>query len=98
MSSLTRIGDFRPISLIGSLYKLVAKVLAARLALVMDNIISSNQSDFIKGHQLVDRVVAVKEVINVARKFKKDCLIFKVDFEKTYDSVSWNFLEYMMVT
>jgi len=45
----------------------------------------------------VDGVVAVKEVIDVARKSKKECHIFKVDFEKAYDSVSWNFLEYMMV-
>lgn len=42
------IGDFRPISLLGSLYKLISKVLAARLAVVMDSIISSNQSAFFK--------------------------------------------------
>jgi hypothetical protein len=30
------------------------------------------------------------------RKKKKDCLIFKVDFEKAYDSVDWGFLVYMM--
>jgi hypothetical protein len=46
--SPSRIGDFRPISLLGSLYKLVAKVLAARLAPVMDKLIASNQSAFIK--------------------------------------------------
>jgi len=45
----------------------------------------------------VDGVVAVNEVIDFARKDRKDCLIFKVDFEKAYDSVSWTFLEYMMV-
>lgn len=94
--SPSNLGDFRPISLLGSLYKLVAKVLAGRLAPVMDKIISSNQFAFIKGRQLVDGVVAVNEIIDFARKAKKDCLIFKVDFEKAYDSVSWNFLEYMM--
>jgi hypothetical protein len=45
----------------------------------------------------VDGVVAVNEVIDVARKLKKKCLIFKVDFEKAFDSVSWVFLEYMLV-
>jgi hypothetical protein len=92
-----RIGDFRPISLLGSLYKMVANVLVGRLAPVMDKLIASNQSAFIKGRQPVDGVVAVNEVIDVARKYKKACLIFKVDFEKAYDSVSWEFLEYMMV-
>ena len=47
--SPTRISDFRPISLLEPLYKLVAKVLAGRLAPVMDKLISSNQSAFIKG-------------------------------------------------
>ncbi|MCI14925.1 transposon TX1 putative protein, partial [Trifolium medium] len=81
------IGDFRSISLLGSLYKLVAKVLASRLATVMDKLISRNQLAFIKGRHLVDRVVAVNEIIDLAKKFGKDCLIFKVDFEKAYDLV-----------
>jgi hypothetical protein len=54
------LGEFCPISLIGSLYKLIAKVLASTLASVMDKIISPNQSAFLKGRQLVDGVVAVK--------------------------------------
>ncbi|GAU48001.1 hypothetical protein TSUD_404780 [Trifolium subterraneum] len=92
-----KIDDFRPISLIGSLYKLVSKVLARRLTLVMPSLISLNQSAFIKGRQLVDGVVAINEVIDLVRKLKRDCFIFKVDFEKAYDSVSWSFLDYMML-
>jgi hypothetical protein len=63
----------------------------------MDKLISPNQSAFIKGRQLVDGVVAVNEIIDLARKEKRSCLIFKVDFEKTYDSVSWSYLDYMLV-
>lgn len=62
----------------------------------MDRLISDNQSAFIKGRQLVDGVVAVNEIIDLARKSRRGCLIFKVDFEKAYDSVSYNFLDYMM--
>jgi hypothetical protein len=43
------ISEFRPISLLGSLYKLLAKVLAVRLGNVMDSITSKNQPTFIKG-------------------------------------------------
>jgi hypothetical protein len=96
VSSPQSLGDFRPISLLGCLYKLVAKVLAARLAKVMDDVISNTQSAFIKGRQLVDGVVVVNEVIDFAKKSKKECLIFKVDFEKAYDSVDWGFLDYML--
>jgi exonuclease III len=90
------LSDFRPISLLGCLYKLVAKVLAARLGKVMDSLINSTQSAFIKGRNLVDGVVVVNEVVDVAKKSGRECMIFKVDFEKAYDSVDWGFLEYML--
>ena len=41
-------------------------------------------------------VGVVNEIIDFAKKARKNCLIFKVDFEKAYDSVSWSFREYMM--
>jgi hypothetical protein len=91
-----KISDFRPISVLGSLYKLVSKVLAKRLGKVMDSIISKNQSAFIKGRHLADGVVVVNEVVDLAKRTKKECVIFKVDFEKAYDSVSWSFLKYML--
>jgi hypothetical protein len=59
--------DFRPISLLGSMYKLVAKVLTVRLSKVMDSLISSNQSAFIKGRHLVDGVLVVNEVVDLAK-------------------------------
>jgi hypothetical protein len=90
------LGDFRPISLLGCVYKLIAKVLTARLAKVMDPLIAKTQTAFLKNRQLVEGVVEVNEVIDYAKKTGKDCLIFKVDFEKAYDSVDWNFLDYML--
>jgi hypothetical protein len=62
----------------------------------MENIVLANQSAFIKGRQLVDGVIAINEIIDLARKCCKECLIFKVDFEKSYDSVSLSFVGYMM--
>jgi hypothetical protein len=88
--------EFRPISLLGNLYKIVAKMLATRLGTVMDKIISKNQSAFIKGRLLVDGVLTVNEVVDLAKTAKQKCMIFKVDFEKAYDSVNWKFLVYML--
>jgi hypothetical protein len=81
------INDFRPISLLGSLYKLLAKVLTKRLSEVMVSIISKNQSAFIKGRFLADGVVVVNEVVDMARRLKKDCLILKVDFQKAFEQI-----------
>jgi hypothetical protein len=88
--------DFRPISLLGCLYKIIAKVLTARLAHVMDRLVAPTQSAFIKGRHLVDGVVVINEVVDSARRNGQSCLIFKVDFEKAYDSVDWSFLDYML--
>ncbi|WJX67033.1 hypothetical protein P8452_51532 [Trifolium repens] len=96
VSSPLSLGDFRPISLLGCLYKLVAKVLAKRLAKVMDPLVATTQSAFLKGRYLVDGVMVVNEVVDMAKKSGKNCLILKVDFEKAYDSVDWSFLDYML--
>jgi hypothetical protein len=90
------LNEFRPISLLGGLYKLVTKVLAKHLAKVMDPLVSPNQSAFLKGRSLVDGVLVINEIVDLAKKPGKSCLILKVDFEKAYDSVEWSFLEYML--
>jgi hypothetical protein len=38
----------------------------------------------------------VNEVVDMAKRSGRSCLIFKVDFEKAYDSVEWSFLDYML--
>ena len=90
------LNDYRPISLIGCTYKIVAKLLAKRLKKVMPSIINESQSAFIEGRQLLHSVVIANEVIDEAKRSNRSCLVFKVDFEKAYDSVSWSFLFYML--
>jgi hypothetical protein len=77
VSSPSSIPDFRPISLLGCLYKIIAKVLAKRLALVMDSLISTNQSAFIKGRNLVDGVLIMNELVDWAKKTKKEIIFSK---------------------
>ncbi|KAK2366633.1 hypothetical protein QL285_079994 [Trifolium repens] len=81
------LGEFRPISLLGCLYKVIAKVLAARLAKVMDSVVATTQSAFVKGRNLVDGVMVLNEVLDLAKKMGRACLVLKVDFEKAYGSV-----------
>ncbi|GKB18971.1 RNA-directed DNA polymerase, eukaryota [Tanacetum coccineum] len=85
--------DFRPISLIGSLYKIIAKVLANRLVGVLSELINEVQSAFVADRQILDGPFILNEVLHWCRKKKKHALIFKVDFEKAYDSVRWDFLD-----
>ncbi|GAU40818.1 hypothetical protein TSUD_398020 [Trifolium subterraneum] len=88
-----RLNDFRPISLVGSLYKILAKVLANRLRLVIGSVISETQTAFVKDRQILDGILIANEVVDEARKSKKELMLFKVDFEKAYDSVDWSYLD-----
>ncbi|GJX93266.1 RNA-directed DNA polymerase, eukaryota [Tanacetum coccineum] len=79
--------DFRPISLIGSLYKIIAKILANRLVLVMGDLVNEVQSAFIDNRNILDGPFILNEVMQWSKAKKKQTMIFKVDFEKAFDSV-----------
>nr|GEW37184.1 RNA-directed DNA polymerase, eukaryota, reverse transcriptase zinc-binding domain protein [Tanacetum cinerariifolium] len=83
----------RPISLIGSMYKIIAKILANRLVGVLRDIVNEVQSAFITERQILDGPFILNEVIQWYKLKNKQSLIFKVDFEKAYDSVRWDFLD-----
>lgn len=52
--------------------------------------------NFLGGRNLLQSVMIANEVVDEARRNKKRCMIFKVDFEKAYALVCWKFLIYMM--
>nr|GFB01423.1 RNA-directed DNA polymerase, eukaryota, reverse transcriptase zinc-binding domain protein [Tanacetum cinerariifolium] len=93
VSNANMVKDFRPISLIGSVYKIVANILANRLVLVLGDLVSDTQSAFLKERQILDGPFILNEVIQWCKKKKKQSMTFKVDFEKAYDSVRWNFVD-----
>jgi len=79
------------------MYKILAKVLGNRLRSVIGSVVSDTQSAFIKGRRILDGILVVNEVVDDARKCKRELLLFKVDFEKAYDSIDWKYLEDVMV-
>jgi mannosylglycoprotein endo-beta-mannosidase len=62
-TSLVGFKEFRPISLIHSVYKIVAKVLSSRLKKVMHNLISENQTTFLAGRQIIDGFLVANEAV-----------------------------------
>ncbi|GJS96725.1 RNA-directed DNA polymerase, eukaryota [Tanacetum coccineum] len=86
------VSDFRPISLIGYVYKVITKVLAIRLSTVISDLVSETQSAFVANRQILDGPFILNEVLNWCKRNRKQSLFFKVDFAKAYDSVRWDYL------
>ena len=84
--------DFRPISLVDSLYKLIAKVLANRLKKVMNGLVNPAQNDIVEGRQILDASLIANEVIDSMQKRNERGILCKLDIEKAYDRINWSFV------
>jgi hypothetical protein len=58
----------------------------------MDKLISSCQTAFIKGRNIMDGVMSLHEILHEAKRKKQQGIVLKLDFEKAYDKVDWEYL------
>lgn len=97
-SNPQKLQDYKPICLIRSLYKILSKLLAARLKKVVTGLVSHCQSTFISQRHIQDGVLVVNEIMDYAKRFKKNYLVVKIDFKQAYDCLSWNYLRHILKT
>ena len=84
--------NWRPISLLCVTYKLVSGALANRLKSVLDKIISKTQRGFIAGRQMSDCTRLIYDIMQTTENKALPGLLLLIDFQKAFDSISWNFL------
>ncbi|XP_013739623.2 uncharacterized protein LOC106442489 [Brassica napus] len=85
--------DYRPIACCNMIYKVVSKILANRLKVILPRIILANQSAFVKGRLFMENVLLASEIV---KDYHKDSIsprcAMKLDISKAFDSVQWYFL------
>ena len=92
ITDATRIQQYRPIYLLNVSFKVLTKVLNNRILKVVDKLIGLSQTAFIPGRYIMEGVVILHETIHELHRKKKDEVILKLDFEKTYDNLKWPFI------
>jgi len=81
-------GNWRGITLLPIALKLFCKVLLNRMVLVIDRILSYEQTGLRKGRGCNDQIFVVRHVMQQANEMKVPLSLCFVDFEKAFDSVS----------
>jgi len=89
------VSQFRPISLCNVIYKIISKVIVNRIKPLLDRIISPYQSSFIPGRSIHHNIIVAKEMVHTMSKMKgqKTFMSIKIDLEKAYDRLNWNFVK-----
>jgi hypothetical protein len=90
------IQKFRPICLLNFSYKILTRIMANMLGLIVHKIIAYTQVAFIKDRFIMKGIVILHDTIHEIHHKKMFGVLFKIDFENAYDKVNWDFLHQMM--
>jgi mannosylglycoprotein endo-beta-mannosidase len=83
---------FRPIALCNVIYKVITKVIATRLKPILPYLISSEQSGYVEGRQIMDSVILAHEVIHSLKSSKTPGMLIKLDLSKAFDRANWKYI------
>ena len=84
----SEVRDFRPISLAGGVYKIIAKVMATQLHTVMEDIISTSQNIFVRNKQILNPILIANEWLDNILKTGLPRLLCKLNVEKAFDHLN----------
>ncbi|KAK4382096.1 putative mitochondrial protein [Sesamum angolense] len=89
----TYVSDYRPIACCNVWYKAITKILVKRLQRVLPLLIDYSQNAFVPGRSISDNILLAQELLTGYNQVRLPAQrMLKVDIQKAYDSVEWDFL------
>jgi hypothetical protein len=88
----TKLSNWRPITLLGSVYKILSKLLASRIHSAFTHVVRPNQTGFVPGRSILDNIFLAQEALGWAEESEQDLVLILLDFEKAFDRIEWGFL------
>jgi len=87
----SKLGNWQPITLLGSIYKTLAKILTRKIQVHLPFVIKPNQTSFVMGRSILDNNFLARESLEWAVKSGHDLFLLLLDFEKAFDKIEWGF-------
>lgn len=86
--------NWRPITLLNTDYKILAKTLAIRMSRVVHDLINEDQVGYLKGRSITSVIRTIDDVINYVKETKTAGFLLALDFSKAFDSISKDLISY----
>ena len=85
--------NFRPISLQNSCLKFLTKCLTLRLRPLVPVLVHPDETGFISSRSIPENIVYATDIVQSCHKRAAPTVVFKLDFRKAFDSISWDALD-----
>ncbi|GFY85594.1 hypothetical protein Acr_04g0003320 [Actinidia rufa] len=94
----SKVEEFQPIACCNVSYNVISKILAARLSVLLPNLIDPAQATFVQGRSMVENIYLVQEFLNRYgwSRISPRC-IMKIDLKKAYDTINWEFVRKVLM-
>lgn len=89
---LSLLSNWRPICLLNNDYKIATKAIANRIKIILNKIIDSSQTGFVKGRYIGENIRLLNEILDHAENTNSPGLLFFSDFEKAFDTVDHTYI------
>ena len=84
--------NWRPLTLLNTDYKIIAKSLSNRLTKILPFIIEDDQTGYVSGRFIGCNIRLIEDILSHTTKLNIAGILLTIDFEKAFDSIRWTFI------